>query len=208
MKKTIQEVLKHFAGHFPDNPQLLDMMQKDVVDRNGEIQPARGLALNTAYYMDGGTHGRPHHGRRFDERLSSAEKDLLGKEAVDLSELASMLYHPAYILDPSSDSTISEDRKTAREMLKYIVEMYQEYAAEKAMEELVGPMYEMLTDEVFDESKALNALLPHVMTEDTDHDPQDYKKQLMSHFLIPPAHGNILGHWEDFLGQLTQGDRQ
>lgn len=199
MRDMIQKVLKHHEDHMPHHKKLNDMAYDDAIDALGVVEPSRGLALNTAYFLDKGTHRRPHHQKSFDEKLSKAEKDLLGSETVDLAELASMLYHPGFILDESGDELLSDNRRDAREMLKHLIDVYQEQAAEAAMEELVAPMYEMLRDEMFDESKALNALLPHIMTEETEHDPEMYKKYLMSHFLLPALQGHHHDHWRDGL---------
>lgn len=195
MKRMAQKVLEHHLQKHPDNEERIEIALNDLIDKEGRIEPARGLALNTSYYMDGGFHNRPGHQDRFDHGLSQEEKDVLGKEAVEMGELANMLYHPLYALDkPEHDE--SENQKTARKALQHLMDVYQEVAAEKAMEELVGPMYELLRDEVFDKEKGLNALLPYVMTEGTEHNPESYKKLLMSHFILPAGHGQLLNHWK------------
>ena len=199
MHNMIHKVLKHHEDHMPHHKKLNDMAYDDLVDASGVVQPARGLALNTSYFLDKGTHRRPHHHDKFDRKLSKEEKKILGEEAFGLSELASMLYHPGFILDRSGDHALSDNRRDAREMLEHLIDVYQERAAEVAMEELVAPMHEMLRDEMFDESKALNALLPYIMTEETEHDPEMYKKYLMSHFILPMLQGHHHGHWKNGL---------
>lgn len=195
MKRMAKKVLEHHLQKHPANEALINIALDDLTDKEGSIQPARGLALNTSYYMDGGFENRPMHEDRFDHRLSPNEKDVLGKEAVEMGELTNMLYHPLYALDKPEHKE-SENQKTARKVLQHLMDVYQEGASEKAMEELVGPMYELLRNEVFDKEKGLNALLPYVMTEGTEHDPESYKKLLMSHFILPAGHGQLLNHWK------------
>ena len=103
MKKMIEKILNNYEKHFPHHRELNDMAHNDLIDAKGELQPARGIALNSGYFLDKGTKRRPHYQKNFDEGLSNEEKDQLAGETLNLSELASMLYHPEFILDRSSD---------------------------------------------------------------------------------------------------------
>ena len=195
MKNMIEKILNNYENYFPNHKDLNDMAHNDLIDNIGNIEPSRGLALNTGYFLDKGTKRRPQYQKNFDEGLRKEEKDQLGMESLDLSELASMLYHPEFILDRSNEEHLSENRQTARNILEHLIENYQEEAAEKVTEELISPLAEALYDEIYDDKKALNSLLPMIMTQGTEHNPEDYKELLMQHFMLPAIQGQVHDHW-------------
>jgi len=212
MQKMIEKILNNYEKHFPHHRELNDMAHADLIDSKGELQPARGIALNSGYFLDKGTKRRPHYQRNFDEGLSNEEKDQLAGETLNLSELASMLYHPEFILDRSSDEHLSENRQTARNVLEHVIGNYKEMAHEAAIHELLGPLAESLFEEIYDDKKALNALLPMIMVQGTEHRPEDYRAMLMNHFLLPAIQGHHHDHWrkgiKDYLARGGNHARQ
>ena len=204
MKNTIRGVLEHFLSHYEDNRDLLHLMHKDGVDEEGEIQPGRIPSLNAAYYLDGGTSRRSHFQKRFDRDLTRGEKELLGAEVIDLGELANMVYHPSFVLEVAPSKTVSRDRDVARERLLEILYNDPENLVQRGKEEVLLPIFDLFRDELFDEEKAVSALLPHIMTRQSEHEPEKYKKVFLSQFLIPAAQGKALGHWDEMLSKLSR----
>ena len=49
MKKMIEKILNNYEKHFPHHRELNDMAHNDLIDAKGELQPARGIALNSGY---------------------------------------------------------------------------------------------------------------------------------------------------------------
>ena len=87
------------------------------------------------------------------------------------------------------------------------MERYQEEAHERAMEELIGPLAEALFSEIFDDEKALNALLPEVMVQGTEHHPDEYRSIMMNHFNIPAIQGHAHEHWKKGISEQLAARR-
>ena len=212
MQKMIEKILNNYEKHFPHHRELNDMAHTDLIDSKGELQPGRGIALYSGYFLDKGTKHRPHYQKNFDEGLGAEEKDAVNGEALNLSELSSMLYHPGFILDRSGEEHLSENRETARGVLEHLINNYQEMAAEMAVKELLEPLADHLFTEIFDDKKALNSLLPMIMVQGTEHNKDDYKAMLMNHFLVPAIQGHTHDHWrrgiKEHLAQGGKNERQ
>ena len=206
MDNTIAYMLDNYENHFPQHSRLNDMAIADLHDKKGKFHGGRGVALNPAYFLDGGTQRRPLFQENFDG-MHESEKAETNKKVLDLAEIASMLYHPAYAVDESGDEhNLSENRKMSREIIHHLIDRHGEDAQDRVLQEIVVPLTEMLLDDLADGGNILNQLLPYIMTENTEHDPEDYRHLLHQSFVIPAVQGHYHGHWKKGIQELMHGD--
>lgn len=202
MRKSIEKLLNDYEKLYPRERALNDQATEDLLS-NGEVSPAKPLAMHVAESLDEGLTPRELFSENFDHLLSPEERKGIGGEIVDLAELSAILNHPEFLIDESEEP--SETRAIGKEVFMHLLSKYgPEGGYEHIMKKLVQPMLSLLLDKVIDENSLSRQVLGPTMVKRSKHRPEDYNKRMEMAFTAPIIDGKRKQNWEKAIPEIFQ----